>query len=175
MNRWFPSSSSRLPLTAQAPNCAGKDIEHLQEVHFTNCAMATSREDALARLGAGLCEVKNRAQSLKALLAGLVLRYGMPFVRALAQQLARLVQHWRRTAIGAHYQLRTVAPLESLERIVWRLGRKALAALILALNSRALSVAAKQLITISLSSSEGGRFSGQAYSCDVRLLGGLLW
>jgi hypothetical protein len=135
--------------------------------------MATN--EALARLGAALCKVKNRAQVVKALLARWVLQYGMPFVQKLAQRLARLLQHWQRTAIAAQYRLRTVVPLDNLERVAWRLGRKALATLVLALNSQALSVAARQLITISLSSCEDGKSCGQGYSCHVRLLGGLFW
>ena len=171
-------SYSRLPLTAVAPQNSSlrrqRYRRQTQELVWL-CFMANDAGEAMARLGAALCKVGNRAQCLKALLARLVIHHGMPFVQKLAQQLARLVQYWQRAAVVAQYRLRTVVPLESLERIVGRLGRRAVAALVLALNSHALSIAARQLITISLNSSQDGNPPGQAYSCHVRLLGGQLW
>jgi hypothetical protein len=55
-----------------------------------------------------------------------------------------------------------------------RLAKRALASIVLALNSSALKIAARQLVTISLSRGQDGA-PGQAYTCHLRLLGGLIW
>lgn len=129
---------------------------------------------AVARLFAALSATKERAQALRALLARCIVQHGLPFVQKLCRQLAHLLQRWQHAAT---LRLRTVAPWQkvgSARLAADRLTRRAVASTVLVLNSTALKLAAKQLMTISLSNSQAGT-SGTAYTCHVRLFGGLLW
>ena len=139
--------------------------------------MVSDAAAASARLVAVMCATKHRAQDLQALVARCVLQYGLPFVQRVCRQLAQLLQQWGR---GAHLRGWTVGcpwhhlDLSSARLAADRFGKRALASVVLALNSSALKIAARQLITVSLSRGQGEN-AGQAYTCHLRLLGGLIW
>ena len=161
---------------------ARKDSLHAQKRKrdIRNCVskwsvMVPDAATASARLLALIAATKHKAQDLQRLIARYVLQYGMPFVHRVCEQLAQLLQYMSRTTrawtVGSPWQH---LDLTSTRLAADRLANRALASTVLALNSTALKMAIRQLITITLSRGQDG-VPGQAYTLHLRLLGGLIW
>ena len=137
--------------------------------------MAHDASHASARLLALLAATKHKAQDLQMFIARCVLLHGLPFVQRLCRQLALFLHHASRTAshwtVGSPWQH---PDLNGTRLAADRLLKRALASAVLALNSSALKIAARQVISISLSRGQDG-VAGQAYTLHLRLLGGLFW
>ncbi len=116
------------------------------------------------------------------MLARLILRHGLPFVRSLAAMIAKLLQQWHHSTISRIRGMASSQYSACTIRVVEALFRKILASVIICLNSNALKVAAKQLISVSISQEPGSnavqKLNGPKEStmtCNLRLLGGLVW
>ncbi len=122
---------------------------------------------------------RSTAQEAKAVLTRLLLKHGLPFFRNMAALLAEFLQRWHRKTTS---WLGSVASNQQIERalqLLQTLLRKVLASVVVCLNNNALNVAAKQLISVSISQQSGvQKLNGPKEStvtCNLRLLGGLIW
>lgn len=116
------------------------------------------------------------------ILTRLILRHGLPFVRALAAMIAKLLQQWHHSTSSRIHGMASSQYFACTTRFVEAIFRKVLASVVICLNSNALKIAAKQLISVSISQEPGSdavqKLNGlkaSTVTCNLRLLGGVLW
>lgn len=139
-------------------------------------------EKVITQVGGMIAVCGSTLREKADILTRLILRHGLPFVRSLARMFARLLKQWHHSATsrirGMASSQYVACTIRSMEATV----RKVLASVIICLNSNALKIAATQLISVSISQEPGSTGvqklngpKGSTVTCNLRLLGGLLW
>lgn len=124
----------------------------------------------------------SKAREAKALLAHLLLRHGLPFLRKISVILAQTVQQWHHKTLSWLSATVSCPQVDRAIRVVEGILKQALASIVVCMNSNALKVAAKQLISVSIRQHPGQDYVQKlnglhepTITCNLRLLGGLIW